>query len=229
VEYYPLQVRFGGELHDPREFVTPNAYMVRAACADITEGIASEADRVYALWDWVCRNIRYPLTADGTPTDIHILRAFPLYEGWLGSRYRVNLTAVEFFATPAETLAQGVGDCDDSSLLLGSLLLNILPEERVNVIIGSVRGRPDEADHAWVEVYMDGRWNVLETTLASAPEGAFGVAGRIAGARDSYLPFVRFNDRDLVEEIPLVLEPRGAGEVGKLRYIAGLWGCRTKC
>lgn len=43
---------------------------------------------------------------------------------------------VDHWGFPAETLALGMGDCDDSAVLLTSLLRNFLPEDRVFATAG---------------------------------------------------------------------------------------------
>jgi len=71
----------------------------------------------------------------------------------------------DFWALPAEMLTARAGDCDDSSILLCSLLRNYIPPEKVFVAFGiwSVDGSQD--GHAWVVVQAeDGTDLVLEST-----------------------------------------------------------------
>jgi hypothetical protein len=71
----------------------------------------------------------------------------------------------DFWALPSEMLGARAGDCDDSSILLCSLLRNYLPPEKVFVGFGvwSVDGSQD--GHAWVVVQAeDGTDMVLEST-----------------------------------------------------------------
>lgn len=71
----------------------------------------------------------------------------------------------EFWAMPEEMLAAREGDCDDSSILLCSLLRNYLEPEKVFVAIGqwTVDGKP--GGHAWVVTQgEDGKDIILEST-----------------------------------------------------------------
>jgi len=103
----------------------------------------------WALYDWVCRNIDY--------------------------RRDVG----EFWQTPSETLASRLGDCEDTSLLLCSLLQNS------HVALGSYRGY----GHAWCE--HNGQ--LMETTFTSA---------RPVPDPEDYCPYVIFNDQEVIEFWP---------------------------
>ena len=94
----------------------------------------------------------------------------------------------EFWQTPSETLASKRGDCEDTSLLLCSLLQN------AHVALGSYRGY----GHAWCEH----RGQVMETTFTSAQP---------VSDPDDYCPYVYFNNREVVE-----LWPGALGEVFEL-------------
>lgn len=83
------------------------------------------------------------------------VNSFTSYRGEIG----------DFWATPEEMLAVRAGDCDDSAILLCSLLRNYIPPEKVFVAIGvwTQGGKPD--GHAWVIVQNeDGGDMVLEST-----------------------------------------------------------------
>ena len=116
----------------------------------------------WTLYDWVCRNIDY--------------------------RRDIG----EFWQTPSETLrGRGHGDCEDSSLLLCSLLQNAI---NAHVALGSFQGY----GHAWCQ--LDGQ--ILETTYTRAQP--------VRDPQD-YIAFVLFNDRDIIE-----LWPGALGEVFEL-------------
>lgn len=73
----------------------------------------------------------------------------------------------EFWSYPTETLRwrtdrwkrqRRIGDCEDTSFLLASLLLALrVPENRVRVVLG--------AGHAWVEARLNTEWFLLESTV----------------------------------------------------------------
>lgn len=205
------QFRFPGEIHYLQEFVRPEGYMVQEVCRQYG-GLPPE-EQVFQLWDYVCREIDYPLTAKGEYTDYHRMDAFlvvdiPLF----GPRFRVSQSSEEFFQFPAETLSWKIGDCDCTSVLLASLLRNVLPAKRVQVAIGTFRGY----GHAWVTVDQ----LILETTLRAAT----GVQPELDGA---YRPLYLFNDQEAVA-VGEAKRPGKDQEVKKLAEIGKLWQRPTK-
>lgn len=116
----------------------------------------------YILWSWVCQNINY--------------------------RRDIG----EFWQTPSETLARQQGDCEDTSILLTSLLkARGLP---AYVVLGSYQGY----GHAWVEC----NGQVMETTFTSA---------RPVPDPQDYCPYCMFNESEVIE-----LWPGALGEVFEL-------------
>jgi len=113
---------------------------------------------VNGMLDWVCRNIDY-------------LRE-----------------AVEFWSYPGETLARGAGDCEDTAILLTSMLRNFYSADMVSCVIGEYSGY----GHAWCQFDQD----VLETTLNRA--------GFVD--KRNYIPHVAFNDLVAVELWPGALQ-----------------------
>jgi len=97
-----------------------------------------------------------PLPQYDTPGEIRTLHAFVRD----GIRYTNDVREVETIRTPKATLEMGVGDCDDKSLLLATLLESIGKKARF-VAIG-MHGRP--LSHVLVEVrYGKKGWMPLET------------------------------------------------------------------
>lgn len=84
-----------------------------------------------------------------------------------GIRYTSDIDGVETVQTPKATLELGIGDCDDKSLLLATLLASIGKKTRF-VAIG-MQGRP--LSHVLTEVRMGrrGRWMPLETIRPVGP------------------------------------------------------------
>ena len=97
----------------------------------------------------------------------------------------------EFWQTPSETL-RGYGDCEDTALLLCSLLQNAI---NAHVALGSYQ----DYGHAWCQ--LDGQ--ILETTYTRA---------RSVPDPEDYRPYVYFNDQEVVE-----LWPGALGEIFELR------------
>ena len=106
----------------------------------------------WALLDWVCKRIQYRLD-DG-----------------------------EWWRFPAETIIGTQGDCDDSAILLCSLLRNFTD---CYAVVGSYRG----FGHAWVQT--DGQ--ILETTYSFAHD---------VPDPQNYRPYAMFNDQEVIELWP---------------------------
>jgi len=97
----------------------------------------------------------------------------------------------EFWQFPSETIWKGAGDCEDTSILLTSLLRNFT---NAHVALGSFQGY----GHAWSQI--DGQ--ILETTFTSA---------RAVPDPAQYCPYIYFNDTEVIE-----LWPGALGEVFEL-------------
>jgi hypothetical protein len=106
----------------------------------------------WALLDWVCKAIQYR-SDDG-----------------------------EWWRFPTETIAGTQGDCDDSAILLCSLLRNFT---NCYVVIGSYRG----FGHAWVQTDSE----ILETTYTFAHP---------VGDPQNYRAYAMFNDQEVIEMWP---------------------------
>jgi len=91
----------------------------------------------------------------------------------------------EFWYFPDETLARNAGDCDDSSLLLLSMLRRFYSPDRVYAVAGTYQ----RLGHMWVE--LDGK--ILETTYSYA---------HAVSDPQNYNPMFKFNDTYVVELFP---------------------------
>lgn len=116
-------------------------------------GISSQYPDSWSLYDWVCRNISYT-------TDVG-----------------------EFWQVPSETLKRGEGDCDDTAILLTSLLR--AGGSDAHVAIGEYQGY----GHAWT-VIGD---LIYETTYTRA---------RPVPDPQDYCTYVLFNDQEVLELWP---------------------------
>jgi len=110
----------------------------------------------------------------------------------------------EFWQLPSETIATGQGDCEDSAILLTSLLKNFT---NAYVVLGSLQGW----GHAW-GASKEGE--ILETTDARAT---------IVPDPENYHPYFYFSDQEVIEMWPgalrEVFELR-CNEAEKLNLIA---------
>ncbi|MBA7690462.1 hypothetical protein ES703_98989 [subsurface metagenome] len=98
----------------------------------------------------------------------------------------IEVPSPEFFQIPSETLASKSGDCEDTSILLCSLLKNL---PNAHVALGSFQGY----GHAWCQLNGD----ILETTYTSA---------RPVPDPQDYLTFLLFDEREVIELWPGALE-----------------------
>ena len=133
---------------------------------DNTLVINQAAGDAWSCLDWVCRNISY--------------------------RHDFG----EFWQLPRETLVRGQGDCEDSSILLASMIRRFT---NAYVVLGSYQG----LGHAWVA--KEGE--ILEATYTEAiavPDP------------DNYCPHFLFNDQEIIE-----LWPGALSEVFELRRHEG--------
>ena len=140
-----VEVRSPGEWHDIRDFIRPMVPRVQQIYHQV-------GPDVWALFDWVCRNIDY--THD------------------IGEAWRF----------PSETIRAKSGDCEDSAILLTSLLLNFTD---CYVGVGTYRGY----GHAWG--VKDSQ--ILESTYTYA---------RPVADPQSYRTYALFNDREVIELWP---------------------------
>lgn len=111
----------------------------------------------WECFDWVCRNIDY------------------------------RSDQGEFFQYPHETVMRQLGDCEDSTILLTSMLRNFT---NAYAVLGEYLGY----GHAWVEM-EDGQ--IYETTLTQA---------MTVPDPEHYVAYVKFNDREVYEMWPGALK-----------------------
>jgi len=110
----------------------------------------------------------------------------------------------EFWRWPAETLAERLADCEDTSFVLASLLRNFT---EAFVVVGKYRGY----GHAWVQTASQ----IMETTL---------VEPIVVDDPENYDVFFYFNDQVAVELWPGALEEiisTKSSELAKLKLIGG--------
>jgi len=152
---------------------------IQSSNPDVLAVYSQIGPEYWTLYDFVCRNISY------------------------------RLDTGEFWQVPSETLrgywegGQGYGDCEDTSILLTSLLRNFT---NAHVAVGMYRGY----GHAWCQR----AGQILETTYTSA---------RVVPDPLNYSPYLYFNDQEVIELWPGALEEMFAlrrDEVTKLDLLA---------
>jgi hypothetical protein len=106
-----INIRLGIR-QDGQSFITPDEPEISAKVQEITGGY-SEPELWFdygSLYQWVMKSIKYSLDS---PTPL-------LPESISGT----VLWGDDFWRLPVETIRDGTGDCEDTSVLLASLLLN---------------------------------------------------------------------------------------------------------
>jgi len=193
-EDFVVKFRYGGEPRDVRELVQPYTYLVDRVYNSLPTG--TETEVILAAWDYVCRHVNYPPSAF---PDYHKLEAFLRSIGpW--TKPLLVYTDYEIWHTPSETLWMGWGDCEDTAILLVSLLRKILPADRVFVAIGLW----NTMGHGWPVVYRNGQGYILESTFSEALSSPWEVP-----EGDPYKPWFAFNDQEVRGDIPGFLQLRG--------------------
>lgn len=72
-----------------------------------------------------------------------------------------RFVANEYWQSPNETYRLGVGDCEDSALLVMSELLG---DYRVELVVGDVDGGRLAVNHVWVAIWIAGKEWFIEST-----------------------------------------------------------------
>jgi hypothetical protein len=149
--------------------------------------------RAYLAWDYVTRTVRYSFDKDRRGYD-------------------------DFWLFPAETLSLAVGDCEDSAILMGQMLLAAgISAYCVRVVLGHLFDAHGVllGAHAWT-VYQDegGVWRLLDGTLEKVPSSLPSAdALAMPGGRLIYWPEFCFNNAHLwwirPPNNPNAVPPRG--------------------
>lgn len=176
-----VKKRYGGERLDIREFIRPDSFMVQ----ELVASLPPDPDTYYA---WVVRHIAYPF-GDEAVLDLHQECRYVTRTG----RWQICEQTDDFWSYPSETLADRVGDCDDKSFLLVSMLRHLYGPDQVFATVGYWQG----FGHVWVVLALPEGWRVYETTLERVPNPIPHVV-----ERPPYDPLLRFNDLAVVTVRP---------------------------
>lgn len=136
---------------DIREWISaPNSEVIKKAVSEIdlptTKTTGTFDQRAWKIWKFVAEYIEYK-----------------------SDKESVGLS--DFWLFPSETLTLRKGDCEDTSILMASLMQTAgISDHCIRVVLGRVISSEGTFGHAWV-VYQNeaGRWCLLESTLTSVP------------------------------------------------------------
>ena len=195
-----VRKRFGDEWVDVRDFIRPNDFMVE----QVLQGRPGWT--VEELWQWVIDNIKYP-AGDTFILDHHTLLAYHPAGGPIGmlipSRF---YSTVDFWSYPSETLRNRVGDCEDSSFLLTSMIRRQFPDLPAYSTVGLF----EDYGHVWTAIKSADGWRVLDTTLGRLPQIV-----PIESLTGKYSPLFRFNEKEVLIEAREIIVPERVHTPGK--------------
>ncbi|MFQ6122206.1 MAG: transglutaminase-like domain-containing protein [Dehalococcoidales bacterium] len=133
-----------GFRQDGQRLINPDDPEVVAKVQEITDGYSEEElwHDYASLYQWTMRNIKYSLDS---PTPI-------LPESVTGTLE----WGYDFWRTPAETIRDGTGDCEDISVLLTSMLLNYNQRKFPVCVIGIQTAGSNPKAHVAVAILNEG-------------------------------------------------------------------------
>lgn len=83
-------------------------------------------------------------------------------------RYTRDIFRVELLHTARRMLELRAGDCDDMTILLGSMLLSTGHPVRL-ALVGFRRNKPHSYSHIYLETHVRGKWIPLDATVHRPP------------------------------------------------------------
>jgi hypothetical protein len=169
--------RFGREQNDVREFIRPHSPMVEKLGLAIERSSDSPREYLRRCHAFVCFRIAFP-PGGASHQDWRAMEAFRF-----GRRPGLRYETTEYWAYPSETLVTRMGDCDDKSILLTSLLRRKFPAHAVHSTVGKL----GTTWHMWTTVTDKGQVLIFETTRWQTPRKE----------STPYVPYFRFNDTDV--------------------------------
>jgi len=109
---------------------------------------------------------RIAARASGMPSRERSLPPLPRVQA--NVRYTRDILHLELLHTPRRMLELRAGDCDDMTILLGSMLRSTGHPVRI-VLCGFRRDRPHAYSHIYPEVQVGRRWVALDATMPHPP------------------------------------------------------------
>jgi len=154
-------------------------------------------DSVRGVFDYICKQIKYPLNFRGKPA---VERRIKLFKWWNGL-YLFDEYTKYGWLTPGQTIRAGYGICIDTACLCTSLLrvlghnayvcLGAMLESGTRRMLGL---------HAWSIVEIHGEWHVLETTVHPGPAPIIPLEVAYTGRwKITYDEAARFNEIEYSE------------------------------
>lgn len=213
-----LAAKHWGIKYNLPEYIRPRTAEIAKLATDLTLGAEIQGDKVINCYRWVVEEVDYPWRE--LPNwlgwlmlfaDLHILFRHPV-------RPRLNISLLEHWKFPEETAHDRAGDCEDTSILLCSLL-RAAGIEGAWVNVGTVKINGQYAGHAWVTWGEPGEPEYLfETTLDHLPANPW----QFADDWPQYRPELRFNDTKVVH-LPVRFRRSRLGRLQAAKHIKRMW------
>jgi len=185
---------FFNQVKNLTEFITPDNPTVKEQLKSLTAHNDSRKT-IHNCWSWVANQIKYVQSTSATLT-------MPVATD---GRVRYKSHRIEdCWTEPSLTIRARVGNCFNKSAVLVSLLSNVLPSDKVSLVIGNITNHRIDG-HAWAIVEIEGNTYLLESTRPDIKNPFV-----IATEAKLYDPIIFVNNRE-IRYIPTkkVKEPLG--------------------
>jgi hypothetical protein len=185
---------FFNQVKNLTEFITPDNPTVKELAKTLTAQNDTRKT-IYNCWSWVANKIRYVLSTSATLTMPVATDGKVRYKS-----HRID----DCWTEPSLTIRARVGNCFNKSAVLVSLLSNVVPSDKVSLVIGNITNHGIDG-HAWTVVEVDGETYLLEGTRPDIKNPFV-----IASEAKLYDPIIFVNNRE-IRYIPTkkVKEPLG--------------------
>lgn len=172
IDDQPIRAAFFGEGKWLTEFITPRTLEISTLYNKLTKNKPTLEAKIQACHQWVAQQVRY----------VPFVRARLEVEGAVSDQ-------PDYWQLPSMVARTRVGNCANKAFLLASLLRNELSPPDVHAVLGNLyNGKP--GGHAWVEVRLNDRNYVSETTRPDVP------ALILTSVAERYEPVHYFNDKE---------------------------------
>ncbi|MBE5856245.1 MAG: hypothetical protein E7296_01565 [Lachnospiraceae bacterium] len=150
-------------LKNPSDYIRPQSDKVIKLAAEITKGLKTDDEKVYAICKWVVNNIVYDITG----YDKYVAARDSRYYG--GDYNESDVTMSKIAKYPDDVIDKKVAVCEGFSRLTQALcnaegipavlVTGVLPPKKDSWELSSW--------HAWNMVYIDGEWKHIDTTFCN--------------------------------------------------------------
>jgi len=182
-----------GVRRDVRSFIEVSSREVRALAERLRRRTPIETAR--SVYRFNVRNVKYPLTADGSPAAGFEVKAYPWLSIGLFKLYLATYSQPYAWLLPSQVLKLGYGLCADTSNLC-TTLLRVLGLEAYTVL-GVVEAGDGIYGHAWTVVKPGGRWLLMETTIHRGRPPLIPLEEASERLGIDYLEIARFDEKRL--------------------------------